>query len=451
VVIWEGGSAEHELPRKDRIVLGRAEECDVRIDHPSVSRKHAALLTRGALRIEDCGSSNGTRVGGRPIEAGKAVPIEAGTLVELGDVIVVVRRDEQESRHEAAPPAVPARAPNVVEDDAMTGIYQLVDALAASSISIVLLGETGVGKGLVAETIHARSPRAGKPFVRVNCAALPEALLESELFGHERGAFTGAVQAKPGLLESADGGTVFLDEVGEVPLATQAKLLHVLEHGEVQRIGSVRPRPIDVRFVSATNRELDRLVEEGRFRRDLFYRLSGEVVVIPPLRERPSEIAPMARGFVRETSASIGKSPPAISAEAIARLQMHSWPGNVRELKNVMARAALLCRGPEIGPEHLPLDRLARSASLRAQQPLPGAPDEEQTQQHPAATMPPPAAATGPRLRSAVRELEKQRIADALARSGGNQAEAAKYLGISRRTLMRRMTDFGLPRPRKGR
>jgi len=437
LVFWEGGSTARDLPSDKRVVIGRAPDCDVRVEHPSVSRHHAVVHPGSPARIEDLGSSNGTVLAGRRLAPNELATLQPGALVEVGDVLMVLQ-----PAHAAGTAAGVERSRSAIGSDssreeAMARIQRLVDTIAPSKIPIVLLGETGVGKGVLAESIHERSPRAQRPFVRIHCAALPEALIESELFGHERGSFTGAVQAKAGLLESADGGTVFLDEVGDIPLSAQVKLLHVLEHDEVVRVGSLRPRAIDVRFVAATNRNLDELVAEGKFRRDLLFRLSGEMITIPPLRERPREIPSLARGFVAEASASIGKPPPGISGEALSRLIEHGWPGNVRELRNVMVRAALLCTGPEIGLEHLPLDRFRDTSFVQG----PAV----------AATLPPPP--EGPRdsgrLRGAVRDVERARIVEALERFAGSQVETAKHLGISRRTLLNRLDEFGLPRPRK--
>jgi transcriptional regulator with PAS, ATPase and Fis domain len=278
---------------------------------------------------------------------------------------------------------------------------------------------------VLAETIHRKSPRTRGPFVRLNCAALPDNLLESELFGYERGAFTGAVSPKPGLLEAAHGGTVFLDEIAELPLPTQAKLLRVLESGEVTRVGSLKPRPIDVRFLSATNRDLEALVSGGTFRQDLYYRLNGISIQVPPLRERKVEIRALARAFLRDACKKAGRADLSISPAALAKLESHAWPGNVRELRNVIERAAILCTGGALEAEHV---LLGTSGSP------PRAP-----------AIPAPAASAA----NDVAASERQRIIDALDKCGGNQKEAAKVLGISRRTLVYRLDSYGLPRPRK--
>jgi transcriptional regulator with PAS, ATPase and Fis domain len=312
----------------------------------------------------------------------------------------------------------------VVGDPAMQQTYELATRVAAGDISVLLLGETGAGKEILADFIHRASPRTKKPLVRLNCAALSEALLESELFGHERGAFTGAASAKAGLLETAQGGSVFLDEVGELPAAIQAKLLRVLEDRQVQPVGSLRPRPIDVRFIAATNRDLEADVERGAFRRDLYFRLNGVSLVVPPLRERPSEIEPLARLFLEQACARLKQPVPEIGAEALAAMKRHAWPGNVRELKNVLDRAALLAQGGPIGLAHLP--------------PLASAPPP-----------PPPARPPDADLRTDMAALERQRILDALESCAGNQTQAAKLLGMPRRTLVKRLAAYAIPRPRK--
>jgi DNA-binding NtrC family response regulator len=328
--------------------------------------------------------------------------------------------------------------------ETMRRVERIVERIAHGTIGVLVLGETGVGKELVAELVHKHSPRAGKAFVRLNCAALSESLVASELFGHERGAFTGAHQAKAGLLESAHGGTVFLDEVGELPIALQPKLLRVLEERQVMRVGALRPRPIDVRFVAATNRNLEVEVVRGRFREDLLFRLNGFSVVVPPLRERVGEIEELATHFVGVAAREAGRRrAPTLSAEAVSTLTGYAWPGNVRELRNVTERAVLLCVGDTITLEHLPLDKLhTRVASPTA--PAAGAVSARVRE---------PARSTRDSyadvLRAELRERERQQLVDALARCGGNQTHAAKLLGISRGTLLARMDAFGLDRPRK--
>jgi transcriptional regulator with PAS, ATPase and Fis domain len=311
---------------------------------------------------------------------------------------------------------------------AMRRVYQMVDRVAVGTISVLVLGETGVGKEVLAEAIHRRSQRAPAPFVRLNCAALSETLIESELFGYERGAFTGAMQHKVGLLESADRGTVFLDEIGELSPAMQVKLLRVLESREVMRVGSLRPKQIDVRFVAATHRDLEARVHAGAFREDLYFRLSGVAIEIPPLRERVEEVHALAEQFAAITARALGRPIPRFTTTAIARLRGHGWPGNIRELRNCVERAVLLAETDQIDA-----DQIVVSVRTRLPTPEPG-----------------PAV---PRVvihgRTVV--LDREQVIAALARAAGNQKIAAQILQISRRTLINKLDVFGIDRPRKGR
>ncbi|HJZ87323.1 MAG TPA: sigma 54-interacting transcriptional regulator [Polyangia bacterium] len=342
-------------------------------------------------------------------------------------------------------PARPASS-TVVPGGAIDRLRPLIERVASSSISVLLLGETGVGKEVVAETIHRHSLRSHLPLLRLNCAALPEQLLESELFGHEKGAFTGAVRSKPGLLEAANGGTVFLDEVTEMPPALQAKLLRVVEERQVLRVGGLKPHPIDVRFITATNRDLEAEVNAGRFRQDLFFRLHGISILVPPLRDRVDEIAPLARAFIAHACRDLRiRTRPLLSADAIAVLEGYGWPGNIRELHNVIERAVVLRGDGVIGLEHLPIEKLtgagtgppARAEAARA--PTQAGPTERPRAEPVSAALP-----------SELASLERARILDALERCGGNQKQAAQVLGVSRRTLVRRLEAYHLPRPRKG-
>jgi DNA-binding NtrC family response regulator len=327
-------------------------------------------------------------------------------------------------RAEVSPSDAPA--PVTCVEESMQRLYALASRAAAGTIGVVILGETGVGKDVLARWIHDASPRAARPFVAVNCAALSESLLESELFGHERGAFTGAAQPKEGLLETAPGGTVFLDEVGELPPATQAKLLRVVETREVLRVGGVRARKVDVRFVAATNRDLEADVARGAFRRDLYFRLNGMTLSIPPLRERPRDLPLLAAAFVKALARGAGRRrAPTLSEGALAALGAHAWPGNVRELRNVLERALLLCDDDAITEAHLPTESFATASEP-----------------------PPPADVAEPSSEPAA---ERARILAALAACGGNQSRAAKQLGISRKVLLARLDAYGVARPRKPR
>jgi transcriptional regulator with PAS, ATPase and Fis domain len=320
--------------------------------------------------------------------------------------------------------------------------------------------------------------------LRLNVAALTETLLESELFGHERGAFTGAVQAKPGLLETAHGGTVFLDEIGELPMTIQVKLLRVLEGQQVLRVGSIKPRSIDVRFVAATNRDLEAELTRGSFRQDLFFRLNGISLVIPPLRERLSELPGLARGFIADACRKGNRTDePTISNDAMTLMLRYGWPGNIRELRNVIERAVLLCSNGAITLSHLPVEKMSATFAARqvAQRPVlfplsdltllekraSSAADAAIEEEKHAGLTPPisiaaihPNGSGAPRaksktkskdLRIDIKDYERERILEALNSCGGNQTAAAKLLGISRRMLVNRLNLYDIPRPRKGR
>jgi transcriptional regulator with PAS, ATPase and Fis domain len=442
IAFVSGETRSFPLPPKGRITLGRGEGCDIRIEEASVSRRHATLHLGPPFMLEDLGSVNGTRLrvaqeqgGGTGkieelrLQPGTPVPVEPHTLMQIGSVVVVLWPNS-EPVSPSAPTAVPPSA--VVSDPSMQRLYELAALVAQSQISVLLRGETGVGKELLAEAIHQRSPRARGPFVRINCAAFSESLLESELFGHEKGAFTSAGRAKPGLIEMAHGGTLFLDEVGEMPLAVQVKLLRVLEDRKLLRVGGTEVHSVDVRFVAATHQDLEACVARGSFRQDLYFRINGFTLNIPPLRERVGEIAPVSRVFIERFASEQGRPPPALTPAAQALLERHPWPGNLRELRNVMGRAVVLCRGGAIQPEHLVFDvpqKLAEPPPAEA---------------HPSLPVP-----TGGKLGEDIAALERQRILEALERCAGNQTEAAKLLGISRRTLVTRLGTYGIPRPRR--
>jgi two-component system response regulator HydG len=312
---------------------------------------------------------------------------------------------------------------------AMQKVYRVARQVAGARATVLITGESGTGKGEIARAIHTKSPRAKGPFVSLHCASLAESLLESELFGHERGAFTGASASKPGLIESADGGTLFLDEIGEMSLATQAKLLRVLEERSVRRVGSLQPRPVDVRFLAASNRDLAAESDRGAFRRDLYFRLNGISIEVPPLRDRLNELEGLAYSFLAQACEAQGRYPPALTWEALDALRRHSWPGNIRELRNVIERAVVLCTGEAVTLEHVPLPLKVVPLASR-----PG----------PAPEPPAGTSASGDGAAS-----EKERIEAALGQCAGNQSRAAKLLGISRATLVARLDRYGFPRPRK--
>ncbi len=332
-------------------------------------------------------------------------------------------------------PAGSAPPGAIVLDPRMREVYRLAEKSAGRDINVLILGETGVGKEILAQTIHRASKRADRPFLSLNCGGVSETLRESELFGYERGAFTDAKVAKPGLLEMAEGGTVFLDEIGEMSPSIQAMLLRAIDTKQIMRVGGVRPKAIDVRFVAATNRDLVEEIREKRFRSDLYYRLNQISLEIPPLRERRSEIRPLAEAFLAELAGGAACA-PRLSNEAVQLLESHAWDGNIRELRNVVNRALVLCECDTIEPEHLPLETLQRAASPAR---VPAADDG-------AGEMLPPT----PELSLTPDQFaERERIVAALQAEGGNQSRAARRLGMSRSTLGTRLDELGIPRPQK--
>ena len=423
VVFHRGQVRVFGLPTRGTVGIGRDAEQAIRIDDPSVSRRHVTLTIDGErVSVEDEGSANGTVIvrgdGGEVKEAvnpivttaknasvvDKPMHLAPSDSVCIGGAVLALRRAAR------------------IDTTPMAALDRMVRQVGPSPIRVLLLGETGVGKEVFADRIHALSPRAAEPLVRVHCAALSESLLESELFGHEKGAFSGAVRARTGLIEAAHKGTLFLDEVGEMTPATQVKLLRVLEDGRVQPVGSNETRQVDVRVISATHRELARDVKEGRFRQDLYFRLNGITLRIPPLRERRDEIAALATELLERGARQAGRPVPTLSDGALARLSGHAWPGNVRELRQVLDRALALTTEASIEADHVVLDE------------------------------PPPSsiapAALGGTLREDMLALERQRVEEALARCGGNQSRAADLLGMPRRTLVERLRAWGMTRPR---
>ena len=428
---WDGGSLNRPLPSTGILTIGRSTSCDVRIDHPSVSRKHAILHLGPTPRIEDAGSQNGTRVAGKSAISGAPIAIAPGEVVEIGQVVIVVQTADPQpmQRHSGMRPSAPAagraafRSPSSApsqtiappgsrpNESAMQRVERLVRLVAAGNIHVLVMGETGTGKEVIADRIHRASRRAQGPFVRIDGASLTEPLLDRELFGEGD---------RPGLFETADGGTFFLDEVSELPLGIQAKLLRVLERRETQRVDSADIRPVDVRFIASTNRDLRILVAEGTFREDLYFRLNGITIELPPLRERTTEIEGIARELLGKACIEAGRGQLDLGREAVARLESYEWPGNIRELKNAIDRAVLLSAGDSIDPAAVPAGEHVGDA------------------------------AAGARLRQDLATFERQRIVEALDKCAGNQTKAAQLLGISRRTLVSRLGEYNLPRPRGG-
>jgi two-component system response regulator AtoC len=316
------------------------------------------------------------------------------------------------------PTAAPSDSEVIVAEDVATReVFDLARRAARSDVTVLITGETGSGKEVVAAEIHRASARAAGPYVRINCASIPETLIESELFGHERGAFTGADKRRIGFIERAHGGTLLFDEIGELPASLQAKLLRVLEERKVLRIGAVEEVDVDVRFVAATNRDLEREVERGAFRHDLYFRLSGMTLRVPPLRDRPKDLPRLAELFAQRASQTANR-PAARFTEGFSQaLLRYPWPGNVRELRNVIERAVILADGPELTANELP-ERLAVLAPLSPRPPSP--------------------------MRDRLDDVERRALADALRASNGNRTHAAKRLGISRRALLYKLKKYNL-------
>jgi transcriptional regulator with GAF, ATPase, and Fis domain len=436
-----GGSSSwmFPLPTTGTVVIGRSEAAHLRIDDASVSRQHARIeLDADGVTLLDLGSHNGTfvnkvRITGRwPLQPNDAITIHKTTLV------LHAALDDG--------PAPPARHPEgsgrtsisvagqrvIVADPAVSRIYGLVEKLAPVDIPVLITGETGCGKELIATAIHAQSPRASRPLVSLNCAALHDSLVESELFGHERGSFSGAIASRAGVIEAASGSTLFLDEVGELAPVVQAKLLRVLEVQRVTRVGDTREREVDVRLIAATNRDLEADVAEGRFRRDLFFRLSAASLHLPPLRARPRELPLLANAFLEDACRRTGRTMH-ISDAAIAVLRSHPWPGNIRELKNLMQYLAATLAVDVVKAEHV-LERTGRAqaqATIRSE-PL-TSPDVRQFRP----------------LADELRELEMTRIREALEATGGNQTRAAQLLAMPVRTFFEKAKQFGLTPKKK--
>jgi len=402
-------------PLASELSIGRDRSCDITIDDPILSRRHAVLRIGPPVTIQDLGSTNGIRVGasklGEVVRGGEPIELAVGDSFHIGPFAFLIAAGTGDPTTSRRSGTERLR----VDEPTREGVPAFVRNVAATPTSVLILGETGVGKDVLAETLHVLSKRSGE-LARVNCAALAEPLIESELFGHEKGAFTGATATKVGLLESAQGGTVFLDEIGELPLATQAKLLRAIEAREVLRIGSIRPFKIDVRFIAATNRDLPTEVSAKRFRQDLYFRLDGITLTIPPLRERRHRIAGLAQKFL--------PAPYALGVDAVQALEAHDWPGNVRELKAVIERAVLLVNGKTIGARHL-------AFSPRA------APQDAAVHGDPfLATL------------SQDQLAERAHFVDALERATWNQSAAAKLLGVSRSTMLNRLKLYRIFRPR---
>jgi transcriptional regulator with GAF, ATPase, and Fis domain len=424
------------LERDAPIVLGRSPACDVVIDDATVSRKHAVLRWGSEPCVEDLGSQNGVFVQKRRLAPGERLVIAPGTPVQLGAALVIVQATSEIRLRSRRPLARLDSNKEAFKalDPVMLRLCAMLDVVAPSELAVLLQGETGVGKDVFATEVHARSLRKTGPFVAVNCGAIPAALMEAELFGHAKGAFTDATDARVGVFEAADTGTLFLDEIGELPLAMQPKLLRALETGEIRRVGSSKTSRVDVRIICATNRDLAALVDSGAFRSDLFFRLNGVTIHIPPLRDRPDDIVALAEHFLKVAAERQGRAPVELSAEAVRVLQAHDWPGNVRELRTMLERTLILNPGQLLEPRHLAVgaDRFPtiRAPALRL-----------------SSSSTPDAAPGG--LRERIESFERAQVLNALQATDGNQTRAAKLLGVARGTLINKIEAYELDRPRK--
>lgn len=427
--------------------IGRAANSDVMIEDSSVSRRHAVvqLQTDGAHVLTDLGSANGTTLNGELV--GLPVVLRDGDRIGISGYEIIFSGDDGNDSDAPAGDTLFNTAESTVNEErghrrhdrvqivgggsAMLEVLQQVRQAAETIIPVLITGETGTGKELVARSVHQGSSRAGGVFVPINCSALPEALLESELFGHRRGAFTGAAQDRAGLFEAAKGGTVFLDEVGELPLAMQPKLLRFLQDGEIRRVGDVEPRHVDVRVISATNRNLKAEIERETFREDLYFRLSTFTIELPPLRQRREDIPLLAERLLRNQSELQNKRVRGIEPAALEALAGYAWPGNVRELENELARSvAVLQDGDRITTATLS-PRISETSGPEADA------DEAAA----------PAGATEDRpteLRGVMLEFERKYIAEVLEKNGGNVSKAAQALGLSRGGLHKKLKELGL-------
>jgi DNA-binding NtrC family response regulator len=447
-------SSMMDLPSKGILLVGRAAEADLRLADRSVSRRHARIfLDGGQVRVADLESHNGVRVNGQALT--QVHTLQPGDVVTIGEVHLVLYSQDTASASGPTDAAPPSQATDivlgertvVVADPAMKRLYDLIRRLAASELPVLILGETGAGKENAAFAVHHWSRRSGQPFVAINCATIGETLAESELFGYEKGAFTGATAPKTGLLETAAGGTVFLDEVGELPLGAQAKLLRALETRRILRVGGTKERDIDIRIVAATHRLLEKEVEAGRFRKDLFFRLGAATVVLPPLRDRPSEVGVLAERFLSAACTANGREPLTLSPATLLALGRYGWPGNVRELKNTLDYVAATAVEPVVEPNHLPERILAALQPPRAPvAPVapaavaPAQPVAPALESSPEAA---PAARRAP-LAEELKALERERMVEALRATGGVKVRAAELIGMPLRTFALKCKQYGL-------
>ncbi|KFE63295.1 sigma-54-dependent Fis family transcriptional regulator [Hyalangium minutum] len=404
----------HDLTDNTSFTLGKDPSNTIVVQDRFISSRHLKLTrNQGFFHVVDLNSTNGSFLGNVRIFD---VEVPLNTVLRVGETELIL---EPASKNKQG-----ASSHGIIGNDpAVRSLVELIERVAPSTISVTILGESGTGKELVAKALHTCSERADKAFIPVNCAAISKELIESELFGHEKGAFTGAQGTRRGAFEEAHGGTLFLDEIGELPMNLQAKLLRALESGEIKRVGASRPTHVDVRVVAATNRDLLSLAREGRFREDLYYRLCVMPVLLPPLRNRAGDLAALADHFVRMYSPR-GQTVK-LTPGGLEKLQKHPWPGNIRELRNVVHRALLLRKGPQIDIGDISFDQeLSRITAGAAGLVL---------------TMP-----EGLTLEQMLQLAERQIIELTLRRYGHNRERVAKELGLARSTLFKRLKEWGI-------
>lgn len=413
--------AFYALTDGQEVLIGRDPANLLWIDDPSLAASHCLIrgLGGGQFRIWDLDTGRGTFLNGIPV---RNQLLRSGDQIRIGHSLLLFFVDEEELAEASGDPVryrteVKIEHAMVGESPRMRQVYQFIAKVAPRDSTVLISGESGTGKELAARAIHGNSRRAGKPFVAINCAALTEQLIESELFGHEKGSFTGAIALKRGKLEVANGGTVFLDEISELNLGLQAKLLRVLQEREFDRVGGTSPVKVDVRLIAATNRDLEQAVGAGRFRQDLYYRLNVVSVRMPPLRERREDIPLLANYFVAKYNLEAHRQVTGLSPEARSALLNYDWPGNVRELENAMQRAIVLGSTDVILPEDLP-------ESLLEAEPAAGAPDAS--------------------YHESIRQTKKLLIMKAVDQAVGNYTNAARQLGVHPNYLHRLIRNLNL-------
>ncbi len=422
LVVVQGSDRNQEITVEGHhVLIGSHDSCDLVLSDPTVSRRHAEIIVHeDKYLLRDLGSTNGSSVGGTPVIEAYLTP---GAHLMLGNTLVVFQPKKKWVRVAASESEWFGELYG--RSQAMREVFGLFQRIAPADLSVIIVGETGTGKELAARALHNHSRRKDRPFVVVDCGAVSETLIEAELFGHERGAFTGADRSRAGAFELADGGTIFLDELGELPPLLQPKLLRALEQREIKRLGAAHPQMVDVRIVAATNRDLWAEVQDGAFREDLYYRLAEVVAVMPPLRERRDDIRPLAELFVEEQArrGGVGRS---LGPDIVSILESRTWPGNVRELRNVLRRACVLALEEVIGPDDLPDQSIQRPRT----QPLDvsnvdGLPIKDAREKW-----------TEP--------MEKEYLQRLIRRVGGDLDRAAEIAGVHRKSVERLLRKHGL-------